>query len=114
MTLKEVGAAMNVQESTASLHERQDKRLTLPLLRRYADFYGVTVAEITGEAPTNGARRPSTARPRPTIKRELGDLDQCSIRAIREYICRQKDAPPQLVTIEELAARIRAELRRTN
>jgi transcriptional regulator with XRE-family HTH domain len=49
LTLKQVADRIHTSEVSVSRYEREDSRLTLPLLRRLAAALGTSVAEIAGE-----------------------------------------------------------------
>lgn len=53
LSQKDVAALLHTTDVSISRYETQDQRLTLPLLRRFAEAYGCTVAEIIGERPAS-------------------------------------------------------------
>ena len=50
-TLKDLGEAIGASESTVSRYQRDDTRLTLPLMRKLARALGVTVGDIADDSP---------------------------------------------------------------
>lgn len=49
LTQKELAEAMNTTEASISRYEKQEQRLTLPLMRRLAAKLNTTIANIAGE-----------------------------------------------------------------
>ena len=49
LSQQELGDKLNTTAVSVGRYEREDRRLTLPLLRRFAKIFDVTVAEIAGE-----------------------------------------------------------------
>lgn len=54
LTQKDLAGKLNTTEASVSRYENQDRRLTLPLLRRIAEKLGCTIAEIAGEFTLSG------------------------------------------------------------
>ncbi len=51
LTQKQAAELIDATEMSVSRYERNDGRLTLPLMRRFAEAYDCTIAEIAGERP---------------------------------------------------------------
>lgn len=58
LSQQELANRLNTTAVSIGRYEREDQRLTLPLLRRLAKTLGVTIAEIVGEARTTPEHLP--------------------------------------------------------
>lgn len=100
---------------TITKHEKGDG-LNHENMQRYAAAYRVRISDITGETDFRDLEkskdeviRPRTIS-RATLRRELDEIDRESIRFLRAWLCRQKDAPNALVMLESRAEEIRDEI----
>ena len=55
LTQRHVARRIGVTEGTISKYEKEDSRLSLPVLRRLADALGTTIAAIADEVPFDGS-----------------------------------------------------------
>lgn len=88
MTLKQLADQIGVTEVSASRYEKEDQRLTLPLLHKIAAALDCTPADLMGEA--GGDSGPAPKPPVPTH-----DVDLASIRDLPGVTTMARDLPVQ-------------------
>jgi phage repressor protein C with HTH and peptisase S24 domain len=80
LTLKEVAARIHTTEVSVSRYEKEDQRLTLPLMQKLAAALDCTVADIAGESPgKTGVPRAAKADQDETAS--TARIDELDVRA---------------------------------
>jgi transcriptional regulator with XRE-family HTH domain len=98
LTLAELAAKINTTEASVSRYEREDERLTLPLLRRIADALGTNVATlVAGNYDVDFEAGLAEDQPRLQRAEEIYEIDSKPSH--------DDSFPPGLVAIEEIDVR---------
>lgn len=114
LTLVQLADQVSVTEATMSRYENNPSKLNLPLMQRLSKALDCRISDIAGETAfditSNDPDQRENFRPRSVIKAELNEIDQLSVRLLREYVATRDDAPERLKRLNDYAVDLRSEL----
>ena len=122
LTLEEVAERADTSFQQIHRLETRERRMTLHWMHRLAAALDCEPTELMvtladGQNPTEMTPEPPAQNPinkahhLGSIVRQLIELDQVSIRRIREYLAAQPKGPPELGLYEDQAEVLRKQLR---